>query len=195
MKSLWERARKVSLQGAEAWALCPEDLLLHLCLHTCMSHGLDNGIMALLDISHVISHYEKELDWEQLMRRAGTWGADKCVYLVVHLAERLLGVSIPEHIRRGMEAYRDSAQAALLAEELLLVESTPIATNVARLFSSDRLLDKPPVWHPAGFSIKGNDGVHVSAGRPSIPAVCAVFFSHRRDIEKTCENRMAFVAA
>jgi len=138
---LWERARKVSLQGAEAWALCPEDLLVHLCLHTCMSHGLDNGIMALLDVSHVISHYEKELDWEQLIQRAGTWGADKCVYLVVHLAGRLLGVSIPEHIRRGMEAYPDSTQAALLAEELLLGESTPIASSVARLFSGDRLLD------------------------------------------------------
>jgi hypothetical protein len=139
---LWKRARKVSLQGAEAWALCPEDVLLHLCLHTCISHGLDNGITALLDISHVISHYETELDWEQLMSRAGIWGADKCVFLVLHLAERLLGVSIPEHVRSGMGAYRDSAHAVLLAEELLHVESTPVAPSVARLFSNDSMLDK-----------------------------------------------------
>ncbi len=141
-RELWERARKVSLQGSEARALCPEDLLLHLCLHTCMSHGLDNGIRALMDISRVMYRYEAELDWDQLMSRAGTWGADKCVYLVLHLAERLLGVSIPEHMRSGMETYRDSAHAALLAEELLLGDSTPIASNVARLFSTDSLLDK-----------------------------------------------------
>jgi hypothetical protein len=138
---LWKRARKVPLQGAEAWALCPEDLLLHLCLHTCISHGLDNGIMAVLDISQVISHYKTELDWEQLMRRAGSSGADRCVHLVLHLAERFLGVSIPEQIRSGMGAYQDSAHAVRLAEELLHVESTPIAPNVARLFSGGGLLD------------------------------------------------------
>jgi hypothetical protein len=98
--------------------------------------------MALLDVSHVISHYETELDWEQLMRRSGAWGTDKCVWLVLHLAEKFLGLSIPEHIRRGMGAYRDSAHAALLAEELLLGETTPIAPNVARLFSNGSLLDK-----------------------------------------------------
>lgn len=139
---LWKRARKVSLQGAEAQVLCPEDLLLHLCLHTCISHGLDNGIMALLDISRVISHYATELDWKQLLERSRAWGADKCVCLVLQLAEKFLGISIPEHILSGMAYDCDSAHVARLAEELLLVESTPLAANVARLFSRDRFLDK-----------------------------------------------------
>lgn len=167
-EELWYRARKISLQGTEAGVLCPEDLLLHLCMHTCIAHGFDNGIMALLDISHVVFHYKTELDWDLLMKRAGAWGADKCVCLALHLAHKLLGVSSPESLRQGMGSYRDSAYIALLAEQVMLGERTQIASNVARLFSNDRLLDKLLYGIRQVFpSRETMASMYPQAGRPS----------------------------
>jgi len=142
VEKLWVRAQMSSIQGIEVLTFCPEDLLLHLCMHASFLHAFDNGIRPLFDISHTIEHYAEELDWEQLLDRSKEWGVSKCVYLSLFLAKRFAGASIPGQIMKDLDVYNDSFHATARAEELIFRKATSIAPNVAKLFNNDRLLNR-----------------------------------------------------
>jgi hypothetical protein len=54
---LWARARPATIAGVEVLALSPEDLLLHLCLHTVQKHSLGLGLLPFCDIAETVRHY------------------------------------------------------------------------------------------------------------------------------------------
>ncbi|MGD0282373.1 MAG: nucleotidyltransferase family protein, partial [Dissulfurispiraceae bacterium] len=142
IERLWARTQPDSIQGLEVLAMCPEDLLLHLCTHAGFKHGFENGIMPLFDISHTIRHYETILDWEHLLNRGREWGVSRCVFLALSLAKKIAGASVPEQIMMGLEVCNDGFDAATLAEEQLFNEDGFISENIARLFNNDSLLHK-----------------------------------------------------
>ena len=142
VEKLWGRAQMSSLQGIEVLTLCPEDLLIHLCMHFSFHHGFDNGIRPLFDISQTIQHYERELDWEQVLNRSKEWGVVKCIYLALSLANKFAGASIPVQIMKDLDVYNDSFTATALAEELIFTKSTHVAPNIAMLFDNKSLLDR-----------------------------------------------------
>lgn len=144
VEKLFARAQTCFIEGIEVLTFCPEDLLLHLCMHASFHHAFDNGIRPLFDISHTIEHYAEELDWEQLLDRSKEWGVNKCVYLSLFLAKRFAGASIPGQIMKELDVYNDSFHAAAHAEELIFRKATSIApnVNVAKLFNNDRLLNR-----------------------------------------------------
>jgi GNAT superfamily N-acetyltransferase len=95
---VWDRAQRVSIAGISVLGLAPEDLLLHLCLHTCYSHGwlqFAGGLRHLSDIAATTRHYEKRLDWEEFALRAGSWRGSRCAWLALVLAKELLGAAVP----------------------------------------------------------------------------------------------------
>jgi Uncharacterised nucleotidyltransferase len=142
VEKLWIRAQMSSIQGIEVLTFCPEDLLLHLCMHASFKHAFDNGIRPLFDISHTIEHYAEELDWEQLLDRSREWGVSKCVYLSLFLAKRFAGASIPGQIMKDLDVYNDSFHATARAEELIFRKARSISPNIAKLFNNDRLLNR-----------------------------------------------------
>jgi hypothetical protein len=142
VEKLWVRAQMSSIQGIEVLTFCPEDLLLHLCMHASFHHAFDNGIGPLFDISHTIEHYAEELEWEQLLDRSREWGVSKCVYVSLFLAKRFAGACIPGQIMKDLDVYNDSFHATARAEELIFSKARSIAPNVAKLFNNDRLLNR-----------------------------------------------------
>lgn len=97
-RGLWDRARKARVADVEVLVLCPEDLLLHLCLHTVYHHALAIGLLAFCDIARLIEHYRSELDWSLLASRARDWGAAKYAALALWLSRDLIGAEVPEDI-------------------------------------------------------------------------------------------------
>jgi Uncharacterised nucleotidyltransferase len=142
VEKLFARAQTCFIEGIEVLSLCPEDLLLHLCMHASYQHGFDNGIMPLVDISTTVEHYRGDLDWEQVLSRIEEWGVRRCVCLALSLAENIMGASIPDKIRVKMDAYRDVSNAIILAEDLLFGRGTAVPQNIARLFNNNRLREK-----------------------------------------------------
>jgi len=142
VEKLFARAQTCFIEEIEALSLCPEDLLLHLCMHASFHHVFDNGIIPLVDISTAIEHYEGELDWEQVLSRSREWGVSKCVYLTLFLAERFAGASIPEQIMKNLDVCNDSFYATVRAEELIFRKAASISPNIVKLFNNDRLLSK-----------------------------------------------------
>jgi len=138
VEKLFARAHMSSIQGIEILTLCPEDLLLHLCMHVSLKHTFNNGIRPLFDISQTIEHYAETLDWEQLLDRSKEWGVSRCVSLPFFFAKKFAGAPIPGQIMKQLDVYHDGFHATEHAEELLFRKATSMEPKVAKLFGSSR---------------------------------------------------------
>ena len=92
---LWERVVPAQIGGMEVLGLSPEDLLLHLCLHTSYQHQFAFGLRPFCDIAQVIELYKGSLDWVTLQERARRWNWQRGVYLALLVAQHLLGAAVP----------------------------------------------------------------------------------------------------
>ena len=143
--ALWKRARPATIAGVQMLILSPEDLLLHLCLHSSFQHKFRIGLRGLCDISATIWHYKDEMDWEQLTIRARKWRSRNCVYFSLHLARELLGADVPGKIVQ--RARRDPLMKYLTPRvcEHLFSEARDFSKHERLLFQlkmRDRLYDK-----------------------------------------------------
>jgi len=134
INELWARAEKVTLGATEALTLCPEDLLLHVCLHTGIQHGFENGLISCIDTGYILKHYEGRLDWEQLWSRAREWGIDRAVYLMLALTAKISGLPLPEQAKAFAPAYNHCQEALAEAEKLIFELQLDVADHVATLF-------------------------------------------------------------
>jgi len=100
---VWERARSATIDGVQLLTLSPEDLVLHLCLHSAFQHKFRLGLRGLCDITETIHHYKDEMDWEQLTTLARKWRSRNCVYFSLQLARELLGAGMPENIEKRVQ--------------------------------------------------------------------------------------------
>jgi hypothetical protein len=118
LEGIWTRAVPTCLEGVDALVMCSEDLLLHLCLHGTYQHNLRHGLRPLVDLQQVLLSRQDQINWDQLVRTARAWGAERVVGLTFHLLDRVLacppppgvmaallpGPIEPERVERALEA-------------------------------------------------------------------------------------------
>jgi hypothetical protein len=147
MDGQWERSRPAIIAGVQVSVLCPEDLLLHLCLHA-SKHSFDMGLKPFCDISATIRHYGDEIDWNQVRIRSGQAGIANGVYLTLELARELLGTPVPEELLNAIkpddfdERFIAMARGRIFASGDRSVDGLSLSPNVAQLFGSKRFLNK-----------------------------------------------------
>jgi hypothetical protein len=147
----WERSQPATIAGYEVAVLCPEDLLLHLCLHAC-EHRLKPGLRNLCDICETLRHNKGGIDWELVQLRTRQRGMGKCVYITLRLARELLGVILPDGLEESLKPDDFDERFMALAREQVF--STGMGTGhilslspyVAKFWGSKRLLDKPALF-------------------------------------------------
>lgn len=148
VESLWSRAQPLTLAQAPALALSPEDLLLHLCLHTAR-HVHDMRIRMLCDIGEVVRRYGAGLDWQEISARARQWGIVRAVYVVLQLAHELLEVTVPKDLLASLQPVRfDDRHLALLRQQISAPRvdgDTVRALPAARLWRAKGLRGKMTV--------------------------------------------------
>ncbi len=144
---LWSRAQHISLAQASAFALSPEDLLLHLCLHVVL-HAYDlhddyeMRLRMLCDVGEVLRRFGANLDWQVVGERARQWGAVRALYVVLQLAHDLLCAGVPLDWLQSLQPENFNENYLALARQQILAErgSTPIAmhesSHLARLSGS-----------------------------------------------------------
>ena len=120
---LWARARPATIAGVEVLALSPEDLLLHLCLHTVHKHSLGLGLLPFCDIAETVRHYAGELEWSRLADRAREWGAARHVGLALDLARSLLDAEVPGFVLEQLIAGGLDSRTLETARESVLVRT------------------------------------------------------------------------
>ncbi|HEV2853354.1 MAG TPA: nucleotidyltransferase family protein [Thermoanaerobaculia bacterium] len=121
VEGLWERARPARIAGVEALVLSPEDLLLHLCLHTAFQHGFRVPLRQICDLAAAVRHYGRELDWRGLVRAAETSGLSKVCYYALAVAESLLGAGVPAETLATLQVSGGEERMVAVIREYVLV--------------------------------------------------------------------------
>ena len=141
IEGMWQRARPATVAGVDTLTLSPEDLLLHLCLHTSVHHMYSNGLRAFCDIRETIRHHRDELNWDTVQNRAREWGAVNAVYLTLYFAKSLLGAEVPDDfLNRLIPKSSFTSQTVVEAEQFIfnpaLDRKFSANHQARRLFSS-----------------------------------------------------------
>lgn len=145
----WERSRPVIIAGVEAAVFCPEDLLLHLCLHAGCTHGFEPGLRLFNDIIEILRQHEADIDWSLVHRLTREWGVGKSVYLTLKLAMELLGARLPEGFLEDLRPGDFDERFVVLAKNQIFsrrpqTTKPPLsmAPAVAQFWEASRFRDK-----------------------------------------------------
>ena len=143
----WERSKPTIIAGVEVAVLCPEDLLLYLCLHACR-HRFEPGLRCLYDICKTLQHYNGGIDWGLVQLRTRQWGVGKCVYLTFRLAKELLGAILPDGLIEALKPCDFDERFIALAREQIFSKRMgtehilSLSPDIAKFWRSKRLRDK-----------------------------------------------------
>ena len=133
---LWNRAQPARIAGVDVLVLSPEDLLLHLIVHTCINNLFVDGLRQLIDISETLELYKDDMDWEQVIQHSHEWGIGKCVYLTLYLTQDMLGTNVPDQVLESLKPEHVSPQVFTSAKEQI-INHEPLSRNFARLWGSE----------------------------------------------------------
>lgn len=137
MENLWQRARHVILGGQKTLTFCPEDQVLYLSFHfikhrfqgqnrSFISRG---ALLQLVDIFHVIKHFEDTFSWELLYSEAVKYGMESLIYLTFYLIQSIIG-DVPS-IQKGLkpfEKHKPNKEIIDLIQKRIFVRSGNLAT-------------------------------------------------------------------
>lgn len=128
-KEIWENVMIIQLAGVNVSSLCPENLLLHICIHTSYHHKFNFSLRPSCDIAKIIEYFQEEIDWEVIQERAERWNWGRGVYLALRVAKELVGADIP------VDALA-SLKPSDFTEDILSIAITQILYEESTLFSS-----------------------------------------------------------
>ncbi len=139
---LWQRACPAKIAGQPVLGLCPEDLLLHLCLHATL-HRFQNGLRAAYDIAATINHFRESLDWTILIHRSQEWQATRALFIWLWLASDLFGASVPAEVLQQFEPDDFNLEQSALARRLVFYQRDQRLNIPVHLAE---LVQTPSIW-------------------------------------------------
>jgi hypothetical protein len=134
---LWETAKTVNMGSTPARILGPEAQLLHLCGHLTLHHSGGEALKELwmCDVALVIEQSGLELDWDELLARARTYGLTeplrRVLFRVNHSWPGRVPVRTMERLsvlRPSLEEHRASAMLLGLGRPTSLTFLAELAT-------------------------------------------------------------------
>lgn len=151
---LWQRAQPKTLGGMALQVLAPEDLLLHLCLHTVKHKFAFMGIRAFCDIAEVIHYHGPHLDWTQIEQRARQWRMERSLFLALYMTVTLLQAPVPAAtLHRLQPADFDATLATTVYEQVLSHHNLEISPTFTHLWQENTVQNKAKhLWHAIVWS-------------------------------------------
>lgn len=101
---LWNRLKPVYLPAKMVMGLCPEDMLILLCVHG-SKHAWEQ-LKWICDVAELVRR-RPALDWSRLMFQADEWGCRRMVLLGLALAKSLFDIVLPPAVLKGIEVDAD----------------------------------------------------------------------------------------
>jgi Uncharacterised nucleotidyltransferase len=115
MAGFFQRTEQVNLAGYSVPSLCPDDLLLVLCVHA--AKHVWAQVSGLCDIAKLAM--SQRIDWDAVWQRASGLGIRRIVALNFLLAQHLLDATLPIPIQRWLQ--KDRACEKLKIEVLRII--------------------------------------------------------------------------
>ncbi len=114
--SFWKSAVPLGIEGMDALALSPENLMIHLCLHVSKEHYPQ--LLWLVDISEVIRYYRKTLDWKLILERTEEYKVRPLMFHVLGLVDELFHPPMPASVLEQLTSSRSLSFEAKLFDAL-----------------------------------------------------------------------------
>ncbi len=96
IEELWANAVKTKIDGIDARVLSFYDQFIHLCVH--LDKHVKMGhvqFTSFADITNIISVYENEFDWQQLLEKSRRYNCEAIVFKYVVLVHKYFNAPIP----------------------------------------------------------------------------------------------------
>ncbi len=142
---LWSRAERIKIAEADLWTLCPEDVLLHLCLHTSYQHQFAFGLRPFCDIATVIASPDISIDWEAVVSRSVRLNWKRGTYLSLKLAQILSGAQVPQSVLQALKPANFDESLCIIAQSLICTRqafAVSIKPNIVQLTESNSYISK-----------------------------------------------------
>lgn len=101
---LWDRLKPVGLPTKSVMSLCPEDLLILLCVHG--SKHAWAQLKWICDVAELVRR-RPALDWSRVLFQAGEWGCRRMVLLGLAMAQSLFDTVLPRAVLHEIQADAD----------------------------------------------------------------------------------------
>ena len=125
---LWQRAAPLRIAGVDTLGLCPEDLLLHLCVHGSYAHRFMLGLRPICDIAETVRHFGGTMVWADVLSRARRYRCHRGVNLMLRLAKEMLGAAVPDDVLRALPS--ESLDDALRTARFMTLEGNQIGLGM-----------------------------------------------------------------
>lgn len=102
---LWQRAKRARFKGVDAPVLCPEDSLIHLCLHL-FQHGQDFWLVPACDIKALVDHYKDSFGWKSFLDRVFKFHLCLPVKYSLVKTSELFHAPVPGYVWEELNAYK-----------------------------------------------------------------------------------------
>ncbi len=152
MEELWARSQPLTLTTITTRGLCPEHLLLHVCMHATYQHQLRQGVRFLCDIAAIVQHYGDALDWEVVIQQAIAWKWQHGIFLAFYATQEMLGTQLPAHVLPSLNPLNHTLpnqhefQAILFPTDRALTNAS--SRDFLNLLSTPQLSQKLTLlWH------------------------------------------------
>ena len=143
LDGLWTRSRGSTLDGAPVQLLSPEDLVLHLALHSSYHHRFDrSALKGMLDIHTVIVRHAADIDWDVLTTRAAEWGASGFLYSTLRLTSEILGTQVPASVLRDLPRQREDEDVIEVARRFILIPRPELPKAYVRIAKTQSLRER-----------------------------------------------------
>ncbi|MBK6328475.1 MAG: nucleotidyltransferase family protein [Chloroflexi bacterium] len=122
---IWARLAQVGDETG-VYQLCPEDMIIHLAVHTAVNHQFGmSALRSLVDMA--LTAQKRGVDWGEAAERAAAWRVGTAVSTVLELLDQLIGVDGMEEKLGGI---RPSAVRRYLLRRLVTPESVLAGRDV-----------------------------------------------------------------
>jgi len=96
LQSIWQQAVPLQLHGVPALGFCPEDMLLHLCIH--LDKHFRSGpfqFTCMYDIVNMLNHKGDVLNWDLFEQKCIQAKAESVTYKYLLLAQKYMNGQLP----------------------------------------------------------------------------------------------------
>lgn len=148
-QELWEKAVPVQILDYETLMLSPEDLLLHICLHTSYQHQFDFGLRPFCDIAEVIHHFGTTLDWQVVIEKAKQRKWARGVYLALIIASEFVGADVAKDVLERLRPADVTDSVLNAVETQILAEKTFTASvpdHFAKLLANNSRIEQIKIF-------------------------------------------------
>lgn len=136
LDGLWQRAVPFEREDIRGLVLCPEDLLLHLCIHAAHHYFYDQ-LRSLCDVREVLMLHGGSLNWDVVVERAAQWHAARGVYLALRLARDLLDAEVPDEALQSLLPQDFRPEVYAWARERVFQAEPVLSDNFVALMQGD----------------------------------------------------------